>query len=144
MSMGTILLIVLVAIWLSSRIMFKKIWLLYVILFATIALNFFVPLKMLLVDDLTIRYLLAILLLFSPIFVANLIYSSAFRDTSQANVAFGANLLGTIVGGGFEYLSLYTGYQILSLVAGVFYLCAFIFFVRLQRKAAKSVSATSV
>ncbi|MGC1374984.1 MAG: hypothetical protein WA821_02095 [Anaerolineales bacterium] len=131
-----VLLIVLIAIWLSSRFKFKKTWLLYVILFATIALNFFVPLKMLLVDDLTVRYLLAILLLFSPIFVANLIYSSAFRDVSQANVAFGANLLGTIVGGGFEYLSLYTGYQVLSLLAGVFYLGAFIFFIRLQRKAA--------
>lgn len=134
-----ILLIVLVAIWLSSRFKFKQVWLLYVILFVTIALNFFIPLKMLLVDDLTVRYLLAILLLFSPIFVANLIYSSAFRDTSQANVAFGANLLGTIVGGGFEYLSLYTGYQVLSLLAGLFYVASFIFFIRLQRKSALPV-----
>ena len=137
-----ILLIVLIAIWLSSRFKFKNIWLLYIILFATIALNFFVPLKMLLVDNLTLRYLLAVLLLFSPIFFANLIYSSAFRDTSQANVAFGANLFGTIVGGGFEYLSLYTGYQMLSLFAGLFYLGAFIFFIRLKRKAGRSLSET--
>jgi len=128
-----ILLMVLVAIWLSSRFRFSKTWILYAILFATIAGNFFIPLKSLLFENLVLRYMVATLFLFSPIFIANLIYSSAFRDFSQANIAFGANLLGTIVGGASEYLSLYTGCQGLALLAGLFYVAAFLFFIRLQK-----------
>jgi len=129
-----ILLMVLVAIWLSFRFQFKKTWILYAVLFATILLNFLLPLDALLVDNLVVRYVLATVVLFSPIFVANLIYSSAFRDTPQASIAFGANLLGTIVGGAAEYLSLLTGYRTLSLLAGLFYVGAFIFFTRLQKQ----------
>ena len=72
---------------------------------------------------------------FSPIFFANLIYSTTFRDTKQANVAFGANLLGTVVGGAAEYFSLLTGYQALVILAGLFYFAAFFFFRRMRVKA---------
>ena len=58
-------------------------------------------------------------LAFFPIFVANLVFASRFRDTERSTAAFGANLLGAMVGGLLEYVSLLTGYRsLLVLVAG--------------------------
>jgi spermidine synthase len=128
-----ILLVVLVANWIVARYPFKRMWILYTLLFVSLALSFAVPLKSLLSMTSIVRYILAAGLLFSPIFFANLIYSSFFRDTEQANVAFGANLLGTMVGGAAEYLALYFGYQNLVLFAAVFYLCAFYLALRWQK-----------
>ena len=105
---------------------------LYGLLLIALALNFVIPLKNLLFDNLTIRYVLATFLLFSPIFFANLIYSTIFRDTSKANVAYGANLLGTMVGGATEYLALYFGYQNLIIFAAIFYFLAFYIITRKQ------------
>jgi hypothetical protein len=120
-----ILVAVLLANLLASRYRFANLRILYLLLFASLALNFTLPLEKLLFDNLLLRYVSAAAVLFSPIFFANLIYSTLFRDTAQANVAFGANLLGAMLGGSFEYLALYLGYHHLALVAGGFYLLAF-------------------
>ncbi len=120
-----ILLVVLVANWLAARYKFSQLWLLYGLLLLALILNFVLPLKTLLFDSIAVRYIVATTILFSPIFFANLIYSTIFRDTSKANVAFGANLLGTMVGGATEYLALYFGYQNLIIFAGIFYFLAF-------------------
>ena len=42
------------------------------------------------------------------------------------NVAFGANLLGAMVGGVLEYVSLVTGYQTLLLLVATLYAAAFL------------------
>jgi spermidine synthase len=128
-----ILLVVLIANWLVARYKFTQVWLLYALLFVALILNLIIPLKVLLFDNLALRYILATGLLFSPIFFANLIYSTIFRDTTKANVAFGANLLGTMVGGATEYLALYFGYQHLVIFAGIFYFLAFYFIIRIPR-----------
>ncbi|HNB52352.1 MAG TPA: hypothetical protein PK530_10435 [Anaerolineales bacterium] len=128
-----ILLVVLVANTLAARFQFRT-WVLYGLLFLMLALNLFIPLKTFLFDNLALRYLTATLFLFSPVFFANLIYSNAFRDTEKANIAYGANLLGTMVGGATEYLSLLTGYQNLAILAGIFYFLAFFFFTRMKRQ----------
>jgi spermidine synthase len=129
-----VLLVVLIANWLAARYKFTRVWILYVFLFLALTANFIIPLKTFLLENLTFRYILATIFLFSPIFFANLIYSTTFRDTKQANVAFGVNLLGTVMGGAAEYLSLYTGYQGLIILAGLFYFCAFYFFRRMRLK----------
>jgi spermidine synthase len=127
-----ILSVVLIANWLAARYKFPQMTILYTFLFAALAFNFVVPLETLLFDNLVIRYILATAFLFSPIFFANLIYSTVFRDTERANVAFGANLLGTMVGGTTEYLALYFGYRDLIIFAGIFYFLAFYFIARRQ------------
>jgi hypothetical protein len=120
-----VLFVVLVANWLVARYKFSRLWPLYLLLCLALALNFVIPLKFFLSDSAIIRYVVATVFLFSPIFFANLIYSTTFRDTGQANVAYGANLLGTMVGGTTEYLALYFGYQYLVLFAAAFYFLAF-------------------
>ena len=127
-----ILAVVLIANALAARYKFEKIWILYGLLFLTLILNFAIPLKTFLFEQYALRYVLATVFLFSPIFFANLIYSTTFRDTRQANLAFGANLLGTMLGGATEYLSLNFGYSTLIILAALFYLIAFYSFRRMR------------
>jgi hypothetical protein len=129
-----ILAVVLLANALVARFKFSQLWVLYLLLLIALGLNFALPLKVLLFDNLALRYILATALLFSPIFFANLIYSTVFRDTVKANVSFGANLLGTMVGGATEYLALYFGYQNLIIFALIFYLLAFYFITQRHKK----------
>ncbi len=129
-----ILLVVLIANLLAARYKFAKIWILYLLLCLALAINFIVPLENFLFDNLIIRYVLATAFLFSPIFFANLIYSTIFRDTEMANVAYGANLLGTMVGGATEYLALYFGYHNLIIFAALFYFLAFYFITQYRKQ----------
>jgi hypothetical protein len=73
------------------------------------------------------RFLLAVVIAFLPIFLANLVFAQRFKDVGSSNVAFGANLLGAMVGGMLEYLSLVTGYRALLIVVAVLYGLAFAF-----------------
>ncbi len=57
------------------------------------------------------RLVVAVVLAFLPIFVANLVFANRFRDTDDSTAAFGANLLGAMVGGLLEYTSLVIGYR---------------------------------
>jgi hypothetical protein len=129
-----ILFVVLIANWLVAHYKFSKIWVLYLLLVLALALNFVIPLETFLFDNLIIRYVVATAFLFSPIFFANLIYSTIFRDTEKANVAYGANLLGTMIGGATEYLALYFGYHNLIIFAGIFYFLAFYFITQYQHQ----------
>ena len=72
------------------------------------------------------RLLAAIALAFFPIFVANLIFAERFRDTADPTAAFGANLLGAMVGGTLEYLSLLTGFRALLLLVAALYGLAYL------------------
>jgi hypothetical protein len=64
---------------------------------------------------------------FTPIFAANLVFAQRFRDVETSNLAFGANLLGAMVGGLLEYFALITGYQALALLVAVLYVAALLF-----------------
>ena len=61
-----------------------------------------------------------------PIFAANVIFAKRFAATADAPLAFGTNLLGAILGGCLEYLSLEFGYRALLIVAAVVYVLAFV------------------
>ena len=60
----------------------------------------------------------AIALAFAPVFLANLIFSQRFRDVGASTVAFGANLLGAMLGGVLEYGAIVVGYRNLLLLVG--------------------------
>lgn len=121
-----ILAVVLLANGLAGRFRFARLGPLYLLLAAALAANLLLPLDRLLIEPRALRYVAAVGLLFSPIFFANLIYGRLFRDTRQADLAFGANMLGTMLGGSMEYLALLLGYHYLILLAGAFYGLAFI------------------
>ena len=68
----------------------------------------------------------ATVLTFTPIFVANLIFAQRFAQTASAIAAFGANLLGAMLGGVLEYSALVVGYRALIIGAGLIYLVALV------------------
>ena len=68
----------------------------------------------------------AVALWFTPIFIANLVFAERFRNVEASNVAFGANLLGAMVGGVLEYVALLTGYQALIILVALLYGAAFL------------------
>ena len=57
-------------------------------------------------------------------FCAGLLFSSSFKDRRPRPTDFGANLLGAMVGGVGEYLSLLAGYRFLLILVAACYLVA--------------------
>jgi SAM-dependent methyltransferase len=115
---------VLVAILVTWRFPFRRRPILYAALFGSLAIAYFLPPDALLFDPPWLRYLVASVLAFAPIFFANLVFTHSFRDTRTADMSFASNLLGAMVGGALEYVSLLTGYRALLLVAGGLYALA--------------------
>ncbi len=58
--------------------------------------------------------------------MANLIFAERFRDTIDPTAAFGANLLGAMLGGTLEYLSLLVGFRALLFVVAGLYVVAYV------------------
>jgi len=133
---------VLLAVLLNRRLKIRRINLMYLLLFGILLVNILVPPDTLLLGNPLIRYLLASVLAFAPVFLANIIFANSFRDSEAADVAFASNLLGIMVGGALEYFSLLVGYQLLLILVMVFYGLALL--LRLRRKAgtAEGVAAS--
>jgi SAM-dependent methyltransferase len=126
---------VLLAILINYKYELKNLKLLYGLLALSLLINYIIPLKTLLaLENPVLRYALAGTLTFAPVFLANLVFSQAFRETETSDIAFGSNLLGAMLGGLLEYLSLLLGYQALLIVALAAYLLAYTF---AKRKALK-------
>lgn len=121
-----ILLSVLAAVELARRVALPRPANLYMVLAASLAVAWLIPPDALLQLDPAARFVAATLVSFAPIFVANLVFAQRFREVDNSTVAFGANLLGAMVGGVLEYMALLTGYQALLLVVAGLYLAAFI------------------
>lgn len=118
---------VLLAVLFNARFRLKRIWPFYACLFGILAFNYVLPQQTLLgVQPPALRYTLASLLTFTPIFLANVVFSHSFRESQAADLAFGSNLLGAMLGGVLEYLALAFGYQFLLLPVMGFYALAFV------------------
>jgi len=121
-----ILLSVYAAIELARRVRVRNAALLYGALFAALVIAWAVPPETLLTLGFAARLTAATSLAFAPIFSANLVFAERFRDVGSSTVAFGANLLGAMVGGILEYSSLVLGYRSLLVVIAVLYGLAFL------------------
>lgn len=105
---------------------------LYAALFASLGLTYVLPPSSLLIEPPGLRYLLASVLAFAPVFLANLVFAHSFRDTEAADLAFASNLLGAMVGGVLEWTALVTGYQALLLVVMALYAGAYLAVARVR------------
>ena len=102
---------VLLAIFVNARLRIRRPGVLYGVLFVALAVAFALPPESLLIDPPWLRYLLAGVVAFAPVFLANLVFTYSFRDTRTADMAFASNLLGAMAGGALEYVALLTGYR---------------------------------
>lgn len=130
---------VLLAILFNARIRISGVRWLYGLLGLMLALNYLIPADRLLVGNPLLRYLVAGAFVFAPIFLANVVFSHAFRDAESADLAFASNLFGIMVGGMLEYTSLLFGYHFVLLLAILFYAAAFVLR-RLNRARASELS----
>ena len=121
-----VLLVVLLAVEVTRRIRTPPVPVVYGLLAASLGLAALLPPTLLLGLPVPLRALAAVVIAFLPVFFANLVFAKRFAETADPTSAFGANLLGAMLGGCLEYLSLLVGYQALLLVAGVLYLGAFL------------------
>jgi hypothetical protein len=123
LAIASVLVMALASALVASRIEIRRRGLIAVALLALIAVNYIIPVGRITFDSRTAESLFYGILVFSPVFCAGLIFSSSFKESSSTAEDFGANLLGAMVGGVGEYLSLLAGYQfLLILVAGCYVL----------------------
>jgi hypothetical protein len=115
---------VLLAVLVNARFRFRRIWIFYALLFGMLVLNLLLRPETLLLENVVVRYVVASFLTFAPVFLANVIFSNSFRDSELADVAFASNLLGIMVGGMLEYLSMLIGYHLLLVLVLAFYALA--------------------
>ena len=90
------------------------------------------------------RFILASLLTFSPVFFANLIFSVSFRQQRLAERLFGWNLIGATLGGILEYSSMLLGYQSLTIVVAVCYAIAFTLLILAQVKSEETLRSVKL
>lgn len=127
-----ILLSVLAAIQLNARFRFSHMGPVYVLLVITLALGAVLPPETLLAGTPALRYVAASLLAFVPVFCANLVFTRSFRDTKTADMSFASNLLGAVLGGGLEYVSLVLGYSALNVLAIALYALAWLLMTKVR------------
>jgi len=64
------------------------------------------------------------LLVLSPVFFAGFVFSRSFARASVAGAALGANIVGSVLGGWTEYVTMALGIQAMAWVALGFYACS--------------------
>jgi hypothetical protein len=130
-----VLVSILAAVEVERRIRIARPLLLLTLLVGGLTIAWLVPTSALLGLSFGPRLIAATSLGFFPIFVANLLFAERFRDTSDPTAAFGANLLGAILGGALEYVSLLTGFRALVIVVAVLYALAYLLMPKARRTA---------
>jgi hypothetical protein len=121
-----VLVAVYAAVELSRRVLIRRQVPLYLALLAALAIAWLIPDDKLLPFAAVPRFVLAVLLSFTPVFLANLVFAQRFRLASDSTVGFGANLVGAMFGGVLEYTSLIFGYQWLLVLVAALYGLAFL------------------
>jgi hypothetical protein len=95
----------------------------YILLLATLLGNFLFPWDRLPYGAHTVGALLS-LAYAVPVFLAGVIFTESFRAAERKSGAFGANIVGAVVGGLAQNLSFVLGLKMLLVVAAVFYAAA--------------------
>ena len=111
-----VLLVVLAAVETTRRFRTPPLRVVFAGVLASLALAWVVKPAYLLALPYAPRLLLATVIAFLPIFLANIAFAKRFAQTADAQEAFAVNLLGAIVGGCLEYAALLTGYDDLLIV----------------------------
>jgi hypothetical protein len=94
----------------------------YAIVFGSLGINILLGPRAFLSLGFTLRAVLACAKVALPVLGAGLVFASSFRRTQIPSVALGWNLLGAMVGGLGEYLSMITGVSALGVYIVILYL----------------------
>ena len=114
----------------------------FILLFCALVLNYFVGPSVLLQLGPVSRGLVGGLFNALPVGFAGVIFSTLFARSSRPDLSLASNLLGAVVGGCLEYLSMMTGLRALSLLAICLYLIALLTILRERAGARPSFSSS--
>jgi spermidine synthase len=122
---GGILLMLLLANILVSKIDIRRIGAIYILLGSSLLLNFLVPVSHFLGYGFWPAAVLSSMFVALPLFFASVVFSYHFKSVREIGAMYGINLAGAVLGGFLEYSSMITGLNGLYVVAGIFYLSSF-------------------
>ena len=126
LAIASVLTMALVANAIVARRAVTRPWVVGAALVALLAVNYVVPVGRVGFDSRAAESIFYALLVFSPILCAGLLFGSAIARSTSLTRDYGTNLLGAMVGGVGEYLSLVTGFRALLLVIALCYIGAVI------------------
>jgi SAM-dependent methyltransferase len=124
LAIASVLTMALVANYLVSRLEVRRPWLVGAVLLALLALNYLIPVGAIGFSSRAVESIFYAVLMFSPILCAGLLFGSAIKRSTSLSRDYGTNLLGAMVGGVGEYLSLVTGFRALLLLIALCYIGA--------------------
>jgi hypothetical protein len=93
---------------------------------ASIGVSYAIPLERLLLPSLWLKALVATAVLCLPVFFAGIVFIRSFARQGFQGEALGSNLLGALVGGLLESLSLWTGIRSLLVIAALLYVASWV------------------
>jgi spermidine synthase len=96
----------------------------YVLLFASLAINYFAPADLLVGLSVSVRAIASMVMLSAPLFFAGLIFSESLRRAGETSRSLASNLTGSVAGGVLEYGAILWGIKSLYLLAGAIYAAA--------------------
>ncbi len=120
---------------LIARLKVENIRLWGILLLGTLAVSSLIPATTFLSLGQGTGGMLAALMLALPIFFAGMVFSGSLKRTENIDTAMASNLLGAILGGFVEYLTLLLGIGSLAWIAFLFYILALLSGERRSRKA---------
>ena len=84
-------------------------------LLASLAAAYFTPVSALLgVEPTALRLAATVAVFLGPVYFASVVFATLIRDEQNLAQAYGSNILGAVVGGACEYLSLLFGFKVLQ------------------------------
>ena len=124
LAIASVLAMALVANYVVSRVEITRPWLVGGALVALLVLNYLIPVGRVAFESRAVESIFYAVLMFSPILCAGLLFGSAIKRSTSLPRDYGTNLLGAMVGGVGEYLSLMTGFRALLVVIALCYIGA--------------------
>lgn len=119
--------------WLASRLPRINPWAVGVPLMGVLAIAYALPIGTVSFGSLAAETAFYSVLTFSPVLLAGLLFSGSLKQADNVAFAYGANLLGSMLGGVAEYLALVTGYRLLLVAIALCYLTAIVLYPRERR-----------
>ncbi|HXW06783.1 MAG TPA: hypothetical protein VD833_16225 [Vicinamibacterales bacterium] len=124
LAIASVLTMALAANFVVSRVEITRPWAVGAVLLGLLGLNYAIPVGRVAFDSRAAESLFYAILMFSPIICAGLLFGSAIKRSTSLARDYGTNLLGAMVGGVSEYLSLLTGFRWLLVAIGLCYVGA--------------------
>jgi hypothetical protein len=124
LAIASVLTMAMVANYIVSKVEIERAWMVGAVLGVSLAVNYLVPVGRVAFESRVLESVFYAVLMFSPILCAGLLFGSAIKRSTSLPRDYGTNLLGAMVGGVGEYLSLVTGYRWLLLVIALCYFLA--------------------